>query len=156
MFEHNAKAAGADLRNLDFVVISHRHADHTSGITYLLTINPNVRIYVPDEPWGLFARGVGNDFYRKDPSLPAEMRYFGGHPPDILDAGTPWPGANFTPRPEDRGGAWNVYPSRRFQFSGHAGVEGAVAGHQEPARPHPDCRLLAPGRGAHPASGGRD
>ena len=96
-FEHNVKALGIDLRNIDFVVISHRHADHTSGLTYLLTINPRVRIYVPDEPWGLFARGVANDFYRKDPSLPADMRYFGGRPPDILEAGTPWPGANFIP-----------------------------------------------------------
>ena len=79
------------------MVISHRHADHTSGITYLLTVNPNVKIYVPDEPWGLFARGVKNDFYRKDPSLPADMRYYGGHPPEILEAGTPWPGGNFVP-----------------------------------------------------------
>jgi len=97
IFEHNVKALGVDLRNIDFVVISHRHADHTSGITYLLTVNPKVKIYVPDEPWGLFARGVKNDFYRKDPSLPAEMRYYGGHPPDILEAGTPWPNGNFVP-----------------------------------------------------------
>jgi len=97
IFEHNVKALGIDLRNIDFVVISHRHADHTSGLTYLLTVNPRVPIYVPDEPWGLFARGVTNDFYRKDPSLPADMRYFGGQPPDTLDAGTPWPGANFIP-----------------------------------------------------------
>jgi 7,8-dihydropterin-6-yl-methyl-4-(beta-D-ribofuranosyl)aminobenzene 5'-phosphate synthase len=65
IFEHNVKALGVDLRNIDFVVISHRHADHISGITYLLTVNPKVQIYVPDEPWGLFARGVKNDFYRK-------------------------------------------------------------------------------------------
>jgi 7,8-dihydropterin-6-yl-methyl-4-(beta-D-ribofuranosyl)aminobenzene 5'-phosphate synthase len=97
IFEHNVKALGVDLKNIDFVVISHRHADHTSGITYLLTVNPKVKIYVPDEPWGLFARGVKNDFYRKDPSLPADMRYYGGHPPDILEAGTPWPGGNFIP-----------------------------------------------------------
>jgi 7,8-dihydropterin-6-yl-methyl-4-(beta-D-ribofuranosyl)aminobenzene 5'-phosphate synthase len=97
IFEHNVKALGVDLRNLDFVVISHRHADHTSGITYLLTVNPKVRIYVPDEPWGLFARGVNNDFYRKDPSLPADMRYYGGQPPDSLEGGTPWPGAHFIP-----------------------------------------------------------
>src|SRR6266481_1103700 len=90
-------ALGVDLQRIDFVVISHRHADHTSGITYLLTVNPNVKIYVPDEPWGLFARGVKNDFYRKDPSLPADMRYYGGHPPEILEAGTPWPGGNFVP-----------------------------------------------------------
>ena len=87
----------AALQKIDFVVISHRHADHTSGITYLLTVNPKVKIYVPDEPWGLFARGVKNDFYRKDPSLPADMRYYGGHPPEILEAGTPWPGGNFVP-----------------------------------------------------------
>jgi 7,8-dihydropterin-6-yl-methyl-4-(beta-D-ribofuranosyl)aminobenzene 5'-phosphate synthase len=95
IFERNVKALGVDLRKIDFVVISHRHADHTSGITYLLTVNPKVKIYVPDEPWGLFARGVSNDFYRKDPALPAEMRYYGGHPPEMLEAGTPWPGANF-------------------------------------------------------------
>jgi len=97
IFEQNVKALGVDLQKIDFVVISHRHADHTSGITYLLTVNPRVNIYVPDEPWGLFARGVKNDFYRKDPSLPADMRYYGGHPPEILEAGTPWPGGNFVP-----------------------------------------------------------
>jgi len=97
IFEHNVKGLGADLRNIDFVVISHRHADHTSGISYLLRLNPKVKIYVPDEPWGLFARGVPNDFYRKDPSLPAEMRYYGGHPPEVLAAGTPWPGGTFIP-----------------------------------------------------------
>lgn len=97
IFEHNVKALGVDLRNIDFVVISHRHSDHTSGITYLLTVNPKVRIYVPDEAWGLFARGVKSDIYRKDPSLPAEMRYYGGHPPEIFEGGSPWPGGNFTP-----------------------------------------------------------
>ena len=97
IFEHNVKALGVDLRKIDFVVISHRHADHTSGITYLLKVNPKVRIYVPDEPWGLFARGVKSDVYRKDPSLPADMRYYGGHRPEILEGGTPWPGGNFIP-----------------------------------------------------------
>src|ERR1700737_5320124 len=97
IFEQNVKALGVDLQKIDFVVISPRHSDHTSGITYLLTVNPNVKIYVPDEPWGLFARGVKNDFYRKDPSLPADMRYYGGRPPEILEGGTPWPGANFVP-----------------------------------------------------------
>jgi 7,8-dihydropterin-6-yl-methyl-4-(beta-D-ribofuranosyl)aminobenzene 5'-phosphate synthase len=99
IFEHNVKALGVNLKNIDFVVISHRHADHTSGINYLLSVNPKVKIYVPDEPWGLFARGVKNDFYRKDPDLPAEMRYYGGHPPDILEAGTPWPNGTFIPVP---------------------------------------------------------
>lgn len=97
IFEHNVKALGVDLRNLDFVVISHRHSDHSSGITYLLTVNPKVPIYVPDEPWGLFARGVKSEIYRKDPSLPADMRYFGGNPPETFEGGSPWPGGNFIP-----------------------------------------------------------
>jgi 7,8-dihydropterin-6-yl-methyl-4-(beta-D-ribofuranosyl)aminobenzene 5'-phosphate synthase len=97
ILEHNVKALGVDLRNIDFAVISHRHSDHSSGITYLLTVNPKVQIYVPDEAWGLFARGVKSDIYRNDPSLPADMRYFGGHPPEVFEGGTPWPGANFIP-----------------------------------------------------------
>src|SRR5437870_10206121 len=97
IFEHNVKALGVDLKKIDFVVISHRHADHTSGLNYLLSVNPKVKIYVPDEPWGLFARGVPNSFYRKDPSLPPEIRYYGGNPPEVLEAGTPWPGGNFVP-----------------------------------------------------------
>lgn len=97
IFEANVKALGVDLRKIDFVVISHRHADHTSGLNYLLSVNPKVKVFVPDEPWGLFARGVPNDFYRKDPDLPAEMRYYNGKPPEILEAGTPWPNGNFVP-----------------------------------------------------------
>jgi glyoxylase-like metal-dependent hydrolase (beta-lactamase superfamily II) len=34
-----------DLSRLDAVVISHRHGDHTSGLSYLLPVNPNVKIY---------------------------------------------------------------------------------------------------------------
>lgn len=97
IFAANVKALEVDLRKLDFVVISHRHADHSSGLTYLLSVNPTVKIYTPDEPFGLFGRGVPNEFYRKDESMPASMRYFGGTPPKELSAGSPWPGANFIP-----------------------------------------------------------
>jgi 7,8-dihydropterin-6-yl-methyl-4-(beta-D-ribofuranosyl)aminobenzene 5'-phosphate synthase len=91
------KALGVDLKKLDFVVISHRHADHTSGITYLLRVNPSVKIYTPDEPFDLFARGVPNSFYRKDEALPENMRYFNGRPPEMLAAGSPWSNAHFEP-----------------------------------------------------------
>jgi 7,8-dihydropterin-6-yl-methyl-4-(beta-D-ribofuranosyl)aminobenzene 5'-phosphate synthase len=97
IFENNVKTLKVDLRKLDFVVISHRHADHTSGLNYLLSVNPGVKIYTPDEPFGSFARGVPNDFYRKDESLPAPMRYFDGNSPQMLTAGTPWPQATFIP-----------------------------------------------------------
>src|SRR5512135_740535 len=39
-FAHNVKASGVDLTKLDFVVISHRHGDHTSGLNYLFSVNP--------------------------------------------------------------------------------------------------------------------
>jgi len=95
IFEHNVKALGVDLTKLDFVVLSHRHGDHISGLNYLLRINPTVKIYTPAEPWGPFGWGPPNSFYRKDESLAANMRYFDGNPPDTISASTPWPQANF-------------------------------------------------------------
>ena len=44
IFEHNVKALGVDLTKLDFVVISHWHADHTTGLRYVLKVNPNVTL----------------------------------------------------------------------------------------------------------------
>src|SRR5712692_10019097 len=49
IFEHNARQLGIDLKRLDAVVISHRHGDHTSGLTYLLEVNSDVKIYAPQE-----------------------------------------------------------------------------------------------------------
>jgi 7,8-dihydropterin-6-yl-methyl-4-(beta-D-ribofuranosyl)aminobenzene 5'-phosphate synthase len=54
ILEHNVKALGVDLSKLDFVVISHRHGDHISGLNYLFHVNPTVKIYTPAEPWGPF------------------------------------------------------------------------------------------------------
>ena len=50
IFEHNVRALGIDLSKLDFAVLSHYHADHFSGFDYLLRVNPNVKIYLPNEP----------------------------------------------------------------------------------------------------------
>src|SRR6202051_1454471 len=95
IFEHNVKAAGADLQKLDFVVMSHRHGDHMGGLAYLLKVNPTVKIYAPKERSGVYGDDPSSStFYRKDPSLPAEQRYDGDNPPDILQMGSAWPGAN--------------------------------------------------------------
>ena len=93
---HNVKAKGVDLTKLDFVVISHRHGDHTSGLNYLLSVNPNVQIYAPKENFGVFGSSVPGTFYRRNESLPPEMSYFDGKPPQTLRFGTPWPQAHFT------------------------------------------------------------
>ena len=94
-FAQNVKALGIDLKKLDFAVISHRHGDHTSGLNYLLSMNPSVKIYVPKEPFGVFGAALPGTFYRRDESLPGDMRYYDGQPPSKMTFGTPWPGANF-------------------------------------------------------------
>jgi 7,8-dihydropterin-6-yl-methyl-4-(beta-D-ribofuranosyl)aminobenzene 5'-phosphate synthase len=91
----NVKAKGIDLSKLDFVVMSHRHGDHIGGLSYLLSVNPRVTIYAPKESFGVFGADLPSTFYRKDPSLPSEQRYYGGTPPDIMRFGSAWPGASF-------------------------------------------------------------
>ncbi|MFZ0521913.1 MAG: MBL fold metallo-hydrolase [Candidatus Acidiferrales bacterium] len=91
----NAKAKGVDLTKLDFVVISHRHGDHVGGLTYVLKVNPTVKIYAPKEGFGVFGSALPSSFYRKDASLPADERYYDGDPPEIMRFGSAWSGANF-------------------------------------------------------------
>ena len=50
-FAGNTGALGIDLRKLDFVAISHRHGDHTSGLNHLFNLNPGVKVYTPDETY---------------------------------------------------------------------------------------------------------
>jgi 7,8-dihydropterin-6-yl-methyl-4-(beta-D-ribofuranosyl)aminobenzene 5'-phosphate synthase len=91
----NVKAKGIELNKLDFVVMSHRHGDHMGGLTYLLKVNPTVKIYAPKEAFGVYGADLPSSFYRKDPSLPEEQRYYDGAPPDVMRFGSAWPGANF-------------------------------------------------------------
>jgi 7,8-dihydropterin-6-yl-methyl-4-(beta-D-ribofuranosyl)aminobenzene 5'-phosphate synthase len=95
IFAQNVKAAGVDLLKLDFVVISHRHLDHTAGLTHLLSVNPQVKIYAPKEAFGAFGSSLPSKFYRQQDSLPEEMQYFDGHPEDTLSFGTAWPEGKF-------------------------------------------------------------
>lgn len=95
ILEQNAKAKGADLSKLDFVVMSHRHGDHMGGLPYLLKVNPTVKIYAPKEGFGVYGADLPSTFYRKDPSLPREQRYYDGNPPEIMRFGSAWPAANF-------------------------------------------------------------
>jgi 7,8-dihydropterin-6-yl-methyl-4-(beta-D-ribofuranosyl)aminobenzene 5'-phosphate synthase len=93
-FERNIKALGVDLTRLDAVVISHRHGDHTSGLTYLLKINPGVTIYAPQEG-AFFNAPLPRDFLNHQPGLPATLQYFEGEEPARWTTGSPWEAANF-------------------------------------------------------------
>lgn len=91
----NAKAKGVDLSRLDSVVMSHRHGDHMGGLAYVFKVNPKVKIYAPKEAFGVYGSDLPGSFYRKDPSLGQEQRYYGGAPPDTMRFGSAWPGADF-------------------------------------------------------------
>jgi 7,8-dihydropterin-6-yl-methyl-4-(beta-D-ribofuranosyl)aminobenzene 5'-phosphate synthase len=96
IFEHNVKALGVDLTKLDFVVISHWHADHTTGLRYVLSLNPKVTVYAPsDGANGFGGTPIPQTFFRADDSLPAKMRYFGGTEPEGLTSGKLYDTGNF-------------------------------------------------------------
>jgi 7,8-dihydropterin-6-yl-methyl-4-(beta-D-ribofuranosyl)aminobenzene 5'-phosphate synthase len=96
IFEHNVKALGVDLTKLDFVVISHRHADHATGLKYVLKVNPNVTVYVAaDGANGFGGAPIPAAFLRPDESLPAKMRYFGGTDPGHFTSGKLYDTGNF-------------------------------------------------------------
>ena len=70
-------------KNLDFVVLSHRHGDHTSGLQYVLEQNPKVQFYAPTEA-GSFgnpisgASPLGKLISRKVDDVPQDLHYFDG------------------------------------------------------------------------------
>jgi 7,8-dihydropterin-6-yl-methyl-4-(beta-D-ribofuranosyl)aminobenzene 5'-phosphate synthase len=81
ILRRNALALGIDLSEVDYAVASHSHADHISGFDYLLEINPDVRIYFPNDFFG-GAAPLPFNIQGTDPdaaeAVPEEMRYFGG------------------------------------------------------------------------------
>ena len=97
IFAANVKAKNIDLTNLDFVVLSHRHSDHMAGLSHVLSVNPKVKVYAPREGFGIYGSSLPSSFYRKDESLPPQMRYYDGKPPEVMTFGTAWQGANFEP-----------------------------------------------------------
>lgn len=97
-FAYNVDALGKDLKNLDFVVISHRHNDHTAGLHHVLRESPSVTIYTPVEGAafnGQTGPALMNLIKRYVASVPDDMRYFGGNPPSENRSEPPWPGARF-------------------------------------------------------------
>jgi 7,8-dihydropterin-6-yl-methyl-4-(beta-D-ribofuranosyl)aminobenzene 5'-phosphate synthase len=97
-FQHNVEALKLSLKDLDFVVLSHRHGDHTSGLNYVLSVNPQVRIYTPYEisQFGTpVMPGIVSATKRHFATLPNHMHYFDGKSPQLGPSGSPWPNAQF-------------------------------------------------------------
>lgn len=97
-FAANVKTLGVDLSRLDFVVITHRHGDHTSGLRYVLTLNPGVQIYAPVESGYNMPMppGLAKMVKRRVDSAPDDMHYFDGKYPEPMTTGLIWHSAKFT------------------------------------------------------------
>jgi len=81
ILQRNAQALGIDLAEIDYAVASHSHADHISGFDYLLEVNPDVRIFFPNDFFGGAAPlrfSVRGTDAKAAEDLPEDMRYFGG------------------------------------------------------------------------------
>jgi 7,8-dihydropterin-6-yl-methyl-4-(beta-D-ribofuranosyl)aminobenzene 5'-phosphate synthase len=97
-FADNVSALKVDLKSLDFVVITHRHNDHTAGLNQVLRENPTVTIYTPIEGAGFNTptpAPLMNLIRRNVASVPDDLRYFGGEPPAQNRPDSPWPDAHF-------------------------------------------------------------
>jgi 7,8-dihydropterin-6-yl-methyl-4-(beta-D-ribofuranosyl)aminobenzene 5'-phosphate synthase len=81
IFERNLAALGIDPREIDVAILSHGHHDHIGGFDYLLSVNPDVKLYLPNDFFSLGAP-IRFPFREPDPQageqLPLEQRYFGG------------------------------------------------------------------------------
>jgi 7,8-dihydropterin-6-yl-methyl-4-(beta-D-ribofuranosyl)aminobenzene 5'-phosphate synthase len=44
---NNLEKSGVDLKEIDIIVLSHIHGDHTGGLTGVLEVNPDVTVYIP-------------------------------------------------------------------------------------------------------------
>ncbi|PYV46105.1 MAG: hypothetical protein DMG94_10930, partial [Acidobacteria bacterium] len=79
-FEHNVKALGVDLTQVDIAVLSHRHVDHISGFDYMLQVKPAVKAYLPaDSALGAPTHfTISHDSKESLAGVPPEQLYFGG------------------------------------------------------------------------------
>lgn len=78
ILSQNARALGIDLTKVDFAILSHRHPDHAAGLDYLVRVNPEATLFLPNdtalggpEPFDLGE--VPDDIMK---SLPPKQRYF--------------------------------------------------------------------------------
>jgi 7,8-dihydropterin-6-yl-methyl-4-(beta-D-ribofuranosyl)aminobenzene 5'-phosphate synthase len=95
IFQRNLESLGVDPKAVDIAVASHGHHDHIGGFDYLLSVNPDVKIYLPKDFFSLGAP-IGFPLDGREPAvseqLPEEQRYYNGERDDgeIRSSGRFW------------------------------------------------------------------
>jgi 7,8-dihydropterin-6-yl-methyl-4-(beta-D-ribofuranosyl)aminobenzene 5'-phosphate synthase len=81
IFEQNIRTLNVDLKKIDIAILSHGHYDHMGGFDHLISINPDVKIYLPNDFFSLGAP-VRFPFKDADPlaakTLGKDEQYFRG------------------------------------------------------------------------------
>jgi len=70
---NNAKVLGIDLKQIDSVVLSHGHYDHSGGLKSLLEYNRNFTLYAHPDVFGHKLKGVDDNF--KYIGIPLEKNF---------------------------------------------------------------------------------
>ena len=70
--------------------MSHRHGDHMGGLSYLLKVNPKVKIYAPKETFGVYGR-LAQHVLSQGLGSPTEQQSYSGAPPETMRFGSAWP-----------------------------------------------------------------
>jgi 7,8-dihydropterin-6-yl-methyl-4-(beta-D-ribofuranosyl)aminobenzene 5'-phosphate synthase len=88
LLKENAASLQVDLTHLDMVVISNAQGEFTSGLRWILEMNPKVALYVPDE--AMFrGQSAPQHLLTQDtePTMPQEQRFFKGDPTQVPPIG---------------------------------------------------------------------
>ncbi|MFX1501511.1 MAG: MBL fold metallo-hydrolase [Promethearchaeota archaeon] len=74
---HNIKKFNVDISAIRNIVISHAHFDHAGGLVNILQINPNIKVYVPnDEEKGFSDAFPNNKIYGSSEMTEIEKNLF--------------------------------------------------------------------------------
>lgn len=80
-FQNNLRTLKINPRSIDIIILSHGHYDHMGGLDYILSLNPKVKIYLPNDFFSLGAP-VKFPFRETEPSiaktLSKDEQYFRG------------------------------------------------------------------------------
>ena len=60
---YNMDLLNIDIKNVDMIILSHRHGDHSGGLARLLNIKSDVKVFVPLCFYESLKKRIGNDHF---------------------------------------------------------------------------------------------